>query len=450
MTQRAIRAGEPIAVVEYGTIDFNKYRDYFGYETYNRNASEPACTPSVPTYIANFGNTNHNLWVASIATGVSVGVGSAVQGASRRNRLHVAHYCKEKLDVSNYAAFDDALAWAVNSGASVINVSSGTNYSGAMGLEEKLADYYSFGWGRTIVSAAGNFDEYVNAPATGYNVIAVGNVDDKQTASSIGTILWVDDAVNPGSSWKNPRSAHSDREKPDLAAPATNVAVWKGDSYSDSDVVLKTGTSFAAPLVTGIASQISNVGYQTSYNPALTRAILLATAWQQPESPLITERKAGAGVVNGARAIAAARQANGISVWDSTMNLPQVGGSKVSGFSKVQTPNYAYWGTSQDMQSINAKAGDRIRVSLAWMSDTAYTNYVNESFADLDLLVYGPTGAYETGAMSYDNTSETVQFTASTSGIYRVRVKPWRINFIGAADYMTFWTAVDVLPAALF
>ena len=72
---------------------------------------------------------------------------------------------------------------------------------------------------RTVVVAAGNFDSddnpnnHVLNPAIAYNVIAVGNFDDNDTTS------WGDDSMASSSSFVNPISNHSDREKPEVAAP---------------------------------------------------------------------------------------------------------------------------------------------------------------------------------------------------------------------------------------
>ena len=57
----------------------------------------------------------------------------------------------------------------------------------------------------------------VTSPGLGYNVLAVGNFDDKHTPD------WGDDTVGECSSYVDPTSTHGDREKPEIAVPGTFI-----------------------------------------------------------------------------------------------------------------------------------------------------------------------------------------------------------------------------------
>jgi hypothetical protein len=76
-----------------------------------------------------------------------------------------------------------------------------------------------------------------------------------------------------------------------------------------------------------------------------------------------------------------------------------------------------------DLTTLNLATGPRVRVVIVWAAnpDTGSEKYPNEPNADLDLLIVGPSGvvAY---SVSEDNTYEIVDFNATGSGSYTIRV----------------------------
>src|SRR5438552_874514 len=82
--------------------------------------------------------------------------------------------------------------------------------------------------------------------------------------------------------WKNSnKSVSSDgRTKPDLVAPGENIHVATSDWEKDTDYWPDTGTSFAAPMVGGVAAQV--IGYGRAHDmptdPLLVKAVLLSSA----------------------------------------------------------------------------------------------------------------------------------------------------------------------------
>jgi len=91
------------------------------------------------------------------------------------------------------------------------------------------------------------------------------------------------------------------REKPDIAAPGTNIVAAKGFSGEDDLWVEMTGTSMASPFITGLA------GLMLGVNPELTAAqiggILRRTAQPLPASDFTWRDDAGAGAVDAARCL---------------------------------------------------------------------------------------------------------------------------------------------------
>ena len=77
-------------------------------------------------------------------------------------------------------------------------------------------------------------------------------------------------------------------------------------------------------------------------------------------------------------------------------------------------------------------AGQRVKVALVWDS-TPTSDYLTDPLkADLDLYVSGPTQFQY--SVSWDNSYEVVDFTATTSGNFKIKVKNYR--FEGVNEYV--------------
>lgn len=110
--------------------------------------------------------------------------------------------------------------------------------------------------GIIFVKSAGNAGPgsgTITTPGTAFNVITVGAHDDKNTLSTSDDILWDGSSRGP---------TVDGRMKPDAAAPGVNIIttrpagiVLAGCTESDHPMYQQcSGTSFAAPLVAGVAA----------------------------------------------------------------------------------------------------------------------------------------------------------------------------------------------------
>ena len=120
----------------------------------------------------------------------------------------------------------NGIIWAVDHGADVLNLSLGSS-----SVQQPIQDaiMYAHNHGVVVVASAGNDgDTRYNYPASYENVISVGSVSAANTVSSFSN--------------KN--------DKVDVTAPGVNVP---SDSLTGG-ITTKTGTSQAAPWVTGLAS----------------------------------------------------------------------------------------------------------------------------------------------------------------------------------------------------
>ena len=123
-------------------------------------------------------------------------------------------------------------------------------------------------------------------PRPGYNVTTVGNFDDA------GTAQWGDDTMSGCSSFVDPISRNGDREKPELAAPGTNITmVDPGPANQRTD----SGTSFAAPHVTGTTALLIQKNGRLAIWPEIVRALLMASATHNIEGATRLSDQDGAG-----------------------------------------------------------------------------------------------------------------------------------------------------------
>jgi hypothetical protein len=301
-----------------------------------------------------------------------------------------------------------ATDWAATvGGAHILNVS--LNMDSTTGRDEARAYFDAIAGGeatRTVIASAGNWGTGVDAgtwlvssPGTSWNVLTVGGVND-------GTgRLWYDGSCPcSGALWDEdpdwPFNRHGDFNKPNVSAPAVNVETANGKRAS--------GTSVAAPIVAGIAAQLFGRNPTTFKAwPEAMRAIIMASAHRRiplPGGGTNTDHE-GVGTVH--------------ALW----------AHRVYG-----NPTYGGWtkGTMEKDASVTktftVKAGQKVRIALAWDSHTTGTMFdkTDRLQADLDLVVTYPGGTRK--SLSYDNANEFVSFQAPSSGTVSVRIAQSRFD----------------------
>lgn len=163
----------------------------------------------------------------------------------------------------------NGLFWALEQGAKVVNLSLG-NPTSKPGREQLnlMVDYAVEHYGATITVAAGN--ENVSAvdytPGGNFNGVTVGATGGSRF-----------DHVTSFSNY----AVGDVRSKPELVAPGQGVALatanWEaGAAYYNQG----WGTSFAAPIVGGIATQLIGYGqdHHQSTDPLVIKAVMMAGA----------------------------------------------------------------------------------------------------------------------------------------------------------------------------
>lgn len=226
-------------------------------------------------------DSNHGSWVASLAAGRGTGADAGMIGvAPEADLLSLSIGFGDSASVPFVDQVAEAIRWAVDHGADVINLSFTTN---TLDWDRSWDDsfLYAFDNDVVVVVAAGNRQsgtEEVGAPATIPGVLTVGGVDREgqasRTASTQGIVIGV-------------------------SAPSEELL---GVS-ADGDLVIWDGTSGAAPIVAGVAALVRSAHPDLDAANVIQRIISTATASDRASS--VPDALYGYGLIDAAKAVSA-------------------------------------------------------------------------------------------------------------------------------------------------
>lgn len=294
---------------------------------------------------------------------------------------------------------------AIEQGASAINMSFGNESDGSWGSFARYVDATAYNTGRTFVVAAGNECSLrTGEPAIGFNDLTVGSFDDRNTARFSDDRHGCDTrlpASERHSTWQDPPSPNGDREEPNIVAPGVDIiTTCAGDSICGSSRLIRgTGTSLAAPHVTGLIALLQDRAAGLRDHGERMRAIVMASARHNIEGATRLSDRDGAGAIMDAAA-------DQVLVRQQSWTYLTGGGA--AGF-PIQQPLYA-------------GAGHLVRVALVWSTKAPGAAELSEPTTDLDLIVLDPEGNPVGSSASLDNAFEIVRFTAPVSGTYTARI----------------------------
>ena len=299
------------------------------------------------------------------------------------------------------------LDWLINNNVDVINISCGVlvdlreDTINFYGNAARLLDSYVHKYDVTIVNAAGNSGaNTIRSGAMAYNVITVGNY-----YCPLGSVL---DGASSYNNVENTEYAF----KPDICAPGYVIF---GDNTSDE------GTSFAAPLITGVIALLMACRSSLRTNPTQVKAILTASvSLTGPHGMPINQsdyRKHGAGVVDASRA------------------------NQILLSSDLYTSNIAPYASYQDYE-VELFANQTTRISLAF-EKVFSSNNAEYSLADLDLIILDSFGEELYDSTTDNNNVELVEFTPTAYDTYTIRVFQFApaesSNSTGTTPYSIAW-----------
>lgn len=270
-------AGQRIAVLDTGVA--NGPAELSGAVVAGMDASG---TGSVDgrTPIGSSDDSSHGTLVGSIAAARGTGSGTGMIGvAPEAELLSVSLGFGPDAPISFDQQVADGIRWAVDNGATVINLSFTTNdLTWPQSWDSAFS--YAFEHNVVVVVAAGNRGSgttRVGAPATIPGVLAVAGVTPEgvasQEASTQGIVIGV-------------------------SAPSEQLV----GITPDGSAVRWNGTSGAAPIVAGIAALVRAANPGISADNVIERIIRTATA---PPGIGVPDALYGYGIVNAAQAISA-------------------------------------------------------------------------------------------------------------------------------------------------
>lgn len=197
----------------------------------------------------------HGTAVAGIV-GAAADNGIGIAGACPRCSLMPIKVTVDGSDEVQKSDSAEGIVWAVDHGARVINLSIGSSNTSEV---QREAVEYAWAHGAVVVAAAGNESAAEPLyPAAYDNVLAVGATTEREQ-------LW------RGSNYG---------DWVDVGAPGFGILTV--DSHGGN--VRENGTSFAAPIVSGLAGLLFSALPGAS-NETIVRAIESATVWIPPFAP---------------------------------------------------------------------------------------------------------------------------------------------------------------------
>lgn len=293
--------------------------------------------------------------------------------------------------------------WLLRQGVHVINMSARLTdgNDGEYGTHELWVDHIALNHSVHFVKSAGNKDKYGNmqitSPGMAYNIITVGNIDDKNTLATSDDQIASDSRYVENSELTN---------KPDLVAPGTNIstAVPIINEWDDD------GTSFAAPHVTAVIAQLCQWHTTLRTKQDAMKAILTASINHGTLKFDFSDdefNQYGAGVINAQEALYTINHNNYVST-SFAANTAQ--------------------GTSRYYNLNVTTTGLKKRVSLTWLKYSSVSGThetatpTTEELPNLTLRVYDPNGTLVKISGSMTNNTELIEFTPQHQGNYQIVV----------------------------
>lgn len=333
---------------------------------------------------------------ASLVAAIMIGSNGVAPGASLYSTS--AYYnVTTNSDNSAYstAVEYENIEWLVSQGVTIINRSFGGSTGGSYNSFSQWIDHIVNQHNVTFVQAAGNSGPSGYVYLQSYNAIVVGGIND------MGTLSKSDDTYYSSTSYLS-----SGNNKPDVVAPAVGFSI--PEAYGGEAV---SGTSFAAPHVTGMVAQMMCTVTSLKLRPDAIKAAVMASCDRKtvPGASLTTlTNEEGAGVVNALHAV------NSLS--------------RVA----LQQTNYTTTANSVTFNFYPQTTGTKT-VVISWLRDvtgsgTNHSTISTSTLTDFDLYIYDSSGNEIARSLSSVNNVEFIRFNATTTAKYTVVIKRFTNN----------------------
>lgn len=355
----------------------------------------------------------HATWVADILVGQKTD--EYVSGVAPDAEL----YCTCRQDFGNtdvnLSGQINAVEWLLSQGVNVINCSAAFGddgedttptrynlyYSSSKWLDHIACQHYV-----TFVKSSGNHGEKgVNSGGMAYNIITVGNIDDKNT------LQISDDTIFHESSFYSADTGLA--YKPDLCAPGTNIV---NSAFPNGN----TGTSASTPHVAGAVALLMQAKPALKLQPATIKAILTASVGSQTTKRFCPSDWSGD--TNNAKYNKYTKYGAGLLDTKKSIDTAKMGHYYSSKLTSTK---------SAEEFTINiTSAQSTVRVSLAFLKNVTspYDEHIyvggilSNPLADLDLEAYDSNGNLMDFSYTSNNNVEIVEFTAPKAGTYKIKI----------------------------
>jgi len=285
----------------------------------------------------------------------------------------------------------------------VINSSwGGTNDTGNV-IETIIYDYLANSCGVTAVVSSGNEGPgIVGAPANGWNVIAVGATSgfgDQEVVTSWSSGGLVGSFDDPAT-----------RTKPDVVAPGSYILM--PTMSGATDFLPSSGTSFSSPVVAASAALLIESGQDAgrSTDPRLVKAVLMNSAVKLAGWSQVSAVHPTTGTVINYAPVDPAQGAGRVDLgraWRQYAASSGTGGDAGTVGPTGWSVDVVGQGNSRDyLFDGGLFAGETLSATAAWFMDRSVvgfdptknnpyplTSFLNDSFDDLDLLLYVADGS---------------------------------------------------------
>ena len=357
---------------------------------------------------------DHPTWVAAAVAGQNATYKGVAPGA----QILSGATCGS--GTANDSLVIEAADWALAQGADILNLSLVQDTASGAETARTYFDSVVANQLDNVVAASGNLggacgtpaapgSEAVGSPGVGWNVLTVGGVNDQGTTSHGDDRLWYS-PPGSGACWVDPDGTvwnpfpDPDFNKPEVSAPAVNVR-----TTSSPAILQGTGTSVAAPIVSGIVAQLLGRSAIAKANPNLAKALVMAGAiWGAPlPSGVYSTDHQGIGYVS-------AKWANNALIDEGG----GTGGYHTGTFSSLITYT----------KTFGITYGQYVQVATVFNS-RPYGANPDQLTADLDLVVTFPDGTVKTSD-SARNAWEYVDHQSSAAGTVTVRVTAYRLDTV--------------------
>ncbi|MBQ7907304.1 MAG: S8/S53 family peptidase [Clostridia bacterium] len=272
-----------------------------------------------------------------------------------------------------YKYLKKSIRWCISKNVSVINMSFRAGKEHVYDYMDRYLDCIITQYRVSIVKSSGNdsADNNVTSPGLAYNVITVGNMT--ANVDSAGKyIISGDSCYNEENYLPN---------KPDICAFGTNIVMLtKNGLNKNTQYTVGSGTSFAAPMVTGTIALMMQANPSLVGNPTMVKAILMNTAsttnisttndgyadwdyfncnYSYVDAEVVLREKTGAGLLNIPAAVASSILSKSFSVRvDSSIDTIKTGNYYFNAGQKIKATlvfekNYYEMIDSADIKTTN-------------------------------------------------------------------------------------------------